>query len=99
MRSELQAALVDVAVAGDAAVEDQDCAVHVRAVGGQEQGGIGDLFGLAPAVQGSQTIPEELVVKALKDAVLHYIPDEAERKVFLENMFYYNACKVFGVEP
>ena len=38
-------------------------------------------------------------LKALKDAVMHHIPDEAERKEFLENMFYYNACRVFGVEP
>jgi predicted TIM-barrel fold metal-dependent hydrolase len=38
-------------------------------------------------------------LKSLKDAVMHYIPDAAERKEFLENMFYYNACKVFGVEP
>ena len=38
-------------------------------------------------------------LKALKDAVMHYIPDEAERKEFLDNMFYYNACEVFGVAP
>ena len=38
-------------------------------------------------------------LKALKDAVLHHIPGAAARKEFLENLFYYNACKVFGVEP
>lgn len=38
-------------------------------------------------------------LKSLKDAVLHHIPNDAQRKEFLEDLFYYNACALFGVAP
>lgn len=37
-------------------------------------------------------------IKALKDAIYANFPEEAKRKEVIENLFYKNACKVFGVE-
>lgn len=38
-------------------------------------------------------------LKALKDAIKKNFPDDEIAKPIIENLFYNNACKVFGVEP
>lgn len=38
-------------------------------------------------------------LKSLKDAVMTYLPDPEQRKNFLDNLFYFNACRAFDVTP